>query len=303
MNRLSPKDNFCGLSKQISKTEKSHFLILPIPYEATTSYGHGTKLGPEAIINASLYLELYDEELFCETYRAGIETLPFTKIANHSPESMYKELSKNIYAEIISKNYENKFLICLGGEHSISPAIVKAFKKKYNNLSVLHLDAHADLRDSYHKTNYSHACANRRIAELCPSISCGIRSLSREEAKFIDKTGQKIYFGKTALNKIKEIVSSLSENVFITFDVDVLDPSIMPSTGTPEPEGWTWSELRAFLKEIIINKNVVGMDVVELAPLQNIIAPDFSIAKLIYRIMGYIALSKGWMPKPIFKNI
>lgn len=287
MKQLFAKYNFCGLEEKYSKKEECHFIILPIPYEATTTYGHGTALGPKAIIDASLNMELYDEELGQETYKLGIHTLPFLEHVSTGPEQMINELANYIYGEI-SPYMEDKILIGLGGEHSISLGLVMAFKKKYPNLSVLHIDAHADLRDTYQNTPYSHACASRRILEHCPLVSCGIRSISKEEIEFIKEKGQKIFWGKAPLAKPDEINSLLSNEVYITLDVDILDPSVMPSTGTPEPDGWTWRELCDFLKVIILNKNIVGLDVVELAPIPGISAPDFTVAKLVYRIMGYL---------------
>lgn len=294
MRQLFHKYNFCGLAEKYSQKEDSRFIILPIPYEATTTYGHGTGFGPKAIIDASLNMELYDEELMQETYKLGIHTLPFMEPVSSGPEDMMNELTNYVYKEINSHK-EGKVLFSLGGEHSISSGLVRAFKKKYPNLSILHLDAHADLRDSYQGTPYSHACACRRILEHCPVVSCGIRSLSQEEADFVRESGKKIFWGRESLDKITKIISLLSDEIYITLDVDVLDPSVMPSTGTPEPDGWTWRELCNFLKEIIAKKNVVGIDIVELAPISGIPAPDFTIAKLIYRIMGYIAISKKWI--------
>ena len=182
-------------------------------------------------------------------------------------------------------------MITIGGEHSISSTLVRAHKEKYPSLSVLHLDAHADLRDSYHGQKLSHACVARRISEIAPLVSAGIRSVSKSEADYINEAGHKIFWGKEALSgsaKTAEINSLLSDTVYISLDIDILDPSIMPATGTPEPDGWTWSELTTFLKNIILTKKVVGFDVVELAPLAENIAPDFTVAKLIYRLMGYI---------------
>lgn len=300
MRQLFPNYNFCGLTERHSKKEDSRFIILPIPYEATTTYGHGTAQGPKAIIDASLYMELYDEELMHEVYKLGIHTLPFMEPVSSRPENMVNELAGYVYKEINSYKGD-KILFSLGGEHSIAPGLVAAFKKKYPDLSVLHFDAHADLRDSYRGTPYSHACASRRILEHCPILSCGIRSISSEEADFAKKSGRKIFWGKEALDKTIKISSSLSSDIYITLDVDVLDPAVMPSTGTPEPDGWTWRELCIFLKEIIAKKNIVGIDIVELAPIPGITAPDFTVAKLIYKIMGYIALSKQWIT-PIKKG-
>lgn len=294
MEQLFSNYNFCGLKEEYSKKEDSRFIILPVPYESTTTYGHGTAHGPNGIINASLNMEVYDEELRQETFKLGIHTLPFLEPNTAGPEYMIDELSDFVYKEINSYN-KDKILICLGGEHSISPGLVKGFRKKYSNLSILHLDAHADLRDSYQETQFSHACAVRRILEFSPVVSCGIRSLSKEEADFIEESGQKIFWGNDALKNPDKVSFLLKDEVYITLDVDVLDPSVMPATGTPEPDGWTWRELNNFLKDIILSKNIVGIDIVELSPIPGISAPDFSIAKLIYRIMGYIALSKRWI--------
>lgn len=295
MNELFSKYNFAGLPKKYSNKKNSRFQILPIPYEGTTSYGQGTVRGPKGIIDASIHMETYDEELRQNTSEIGIYTLPFLEPAAVGPKDMVNMIANYVYSEISAYKKDEKILIGLGGEHSISPGLVKAFKKKYPDLTVLHFDAHADLRESFHGISYSHACAARRILEYCPVVSCGIRSLSSEEAEYAKKNNKKIFFHREAFGKIKKIRSLLSDNVFITLDIDVLDPSIMPATGTPEPDGWLWRELCDFLKEIISSKNIVGLDVVELAPIPGNNAPDFTVAKLIYKIMGYISLSKKWI--------
>lgn len=302
MSEQLPKLNFCSIPQEYTQKDNSHFHILPIPYEATTSYGQGTALGPKAILDASKYMETYDEELKQETYKLGIHTLPFFESRSGNHENTINELSKNVY-DNISAQKEGQILIALGGEHSISPGLVKAFKNKYSDLSVLHFDAHADLRNSFQGSKHSHACASRRMLEYCPVVSCGIRSLSSEEADFIKETGANIFFGKEALTKTKKIKSLLSNNVYISLDIDVLDPSVIPSTGTPEPDGWNWRELCDFIRQIIDDKNIIGMDIVELAPVTGNHAPDFTTAKLIYRIMGYISLSKKWTIPQYNNNI
>jgi agmatinase len=179
----------------------------------------------------------------------------------------------------------------LGGEHTISIGLVKAHKEKYRNLSVLQLDAHADLRESYQDSKYSHACVMRRINEFCDYVGVGIRNISKEEIAFAKKEKIKIFFARDIKDKPEfgdEVLDHLSENVYLTFDLDFLDPSIMPAVGTPEPGGPGWYETLDFLKKIIQNKNVVGLDLVELSPLPGIIAPDFLAAKLLYKIIGYI---------------
>lgn len=284
--------NFCGLTESYCSKDKSHFFVLPIPYESTTTYRPGTRSGPQAIIDASVNMELYDEELHQETYKFGIHTLPFIESIASGPQHMTDALTRYASKEI----KENKTLISLGGEHSVSVGLIRAFQKKYPKLSVLYLDAHADLRDTYQESPYNHACAARRILETTPVVLSGIRSLSAPEAEFIDSSGQKIFWGKEALTNLNKIDSLLSDTVYISLDVDVMDPSIMPATGTPEPDGWLWQELTIFLKNIIVNKKIVGMDIVELSPAKDNPAPEFSIAKLMYRLMGYISNARNWQP-------
>lgn len=285
MEEAFPHHNFCGLDQPYRNKQKAHFTILPIPYEATTTYRPGARFGPQAIIDASLNMELYDEELHQETYKAGIHTL---ESLTGGSENIINKLTKQALKEI----QEDKILVSLGGEHSISVGLIRAFQKKYPKLSVLYLDAHADLRDTYQNSPYSHACVARRILENTPVVLAGIRSLSAEEAKFIKTEDQKIFWGKEALSNSKKINSLLTDAVYISLDVDIMDPSVMPATGTPEPNGWLWQELTGFLKNIILAKKLVGIDIVELSPIKDNPAPEFSIAKLIYRIMGYTSLAK-----------
>ena len=292
--RLTSNSNFCNLENEYSGKDNARFLILPIPYEATTTYGRGTAFGPKAIIDASCSMETYDEELGQETYKHGIHTLPFFMPPSKDPEEMNAKLTNYMEQNILMSRKasgENR-IISLGGEHSISPGLIKAFASHYKDLSVLYLDAHADLRNSYRGNSYNHACAARRILEYCPLVSCGIRSISSEEIDFIRKTNHPIYWEKDALEKYRSVADSLSGRIYISLDVDVLDPSIMLATGTPEPNGWNWQQLCGFLKYIISIKDVVGVDIVELAPVPGINAPDFTAAKLVYRIMGYIAQAR-----------
>lgn len=282
--------NFCSLDRHFSDKEKSHFHILPIPYEATTTYRPGTRFGPQAILDASMNMELYDEELRQETYNFGIYTLPFIETKAGGPHQMVNALTR----QSLRKIHENKVLISLGGEHSISIGLIKAFRKKYPDLSVLFLDAHADMRNTYQESQHGHACTARRIQEIVPIVLAGTRSLSAEEARFIKKNKMNIFWGRDALKKFKKINELLTDTVYISLDVDILDPSIMSATGTPEPNGWLWHELTGFLKSIISNKKIVGIDIVELSPVKDTPAPDFTVAKLIYRIMGYISHTRNW---------
>lgn len=266
--------------------KKSRFVILPVPYEGTVSYGKGTSKGPAAILKASKNLELYDEELCKDSYKSGIVSLEPLKSASN-PEKMVENV------EIACRRIieDKKFPILLGGEHSISTGFCRALKKKYPNLSVLQLDAHADLRQKYDGTPYSHACIMARVREICPAVQVGIRSLSKEEAEWIKKDNLPIFWAKDIYNNdnwFDKAISKLSDNVFITIDVDIFDPSIMEATGTPEPGGLNWYQVVRFLKEVCKRKKIVGFDVVELAPNGNN-ACDFSCAKLVYKMIGYLS--------------
>ncbi|MBI4649733.1 agmatinase [Candidatus Desantisbacteria bacterium] len=279
--------NFGDLSNSF---QKSKFVVLSIPYEQTTSYKSGTKEGPKAIIDASRYIELYDEELNKCPSLAGIHTLGELLVDYSGPEQMTNKIYKSV-KNIINKD---KVLISLGGEHSITAGLVKAFSEIYSDLTVLQLDAHADLRQEYEGTKFSHASAIRRTLDYCNAVQVGIRSISSEEIDFLKTTDKtKIFFAKDIVKKglkeyLKKIIDSLSDTVYITIDLDVLDPSIMPAVGTPEPGGIGWYDILELLKEVSAKKRVVGADVVELLPLGENIAPNFLAAKLIYKLVAYI---------------
>ncbi len=283
--------NFLGISEKYADFGKSRFVILPIPYEATSSYKAGTKEGPQAIINASKQVEFYDEEMRIEPYRQGICTLNELEPNVSDPQKMVEKIHR-LAKGLVDKK---RILIGLGGEHTISIGLVKAHKEKYKNLSVLQLDAHADLRESYQGSKYSHACVMKRINEFCDYVGVGIRNISKEEIAFAKKEKIKIFCARDIKDEpefVDEMLALLSENVYITFDLDFLDPSIMPAVGTPEPGGSGWYETLDFLKKVIQNKNVVGFDLVELSPLPGIITPDFLVARLIYKIIGYISIKE-----------
>jgi len=271
-------NSFLGIEPEYSKYKTSKFIIIPVPHEVSTSYGKGTKNGPAAILEASKQVETFDLELHQETYqKVGIFTHPNVKLSKLKATT-YKVLK------------DKKIPIILGGEHSISSVAVNAAKARYPRLSVLQFDAHADLRNEYEGNKNSHACAMRRVLEICPAVQVGIRNISEEEWKFAQESGQinKIHLAQK-LEETEKIVTQLHDHVYITFDVDVLDPAIMPSTGTPEPGGLLWYEALDILREVIRLKRVVGMDFVELAPIKGLIAPDFTVAKLIYRSIGYLS--------------
>jgi agmatinase len=232
-------------------------------------------------------MELYDEELKKETYLAGIHTTLPVPIDARGPKNMINAVRK----KIAKVSAQNKIPVMLGGEHSISLGAVQALKEKYPKLKVLQLDAHADLRESYQGSPYSHASVARRISEICPLIQVGIRSMSKEEADFLSQSKVKSYNADFALEKknwCETICKDLNGDVYVSIDLDVLDPSIMPSTGTPEPGGLYWRDILHLLKLVSSSCKIRGFDVVELAPVPGIVAPDFMAAKLIYRSMGYI---------------
>ena len=229
-------------------------------------------------------MELFDEECG-NIFEIGICTLNPLEV-NNSPESMNGIIYKNI------KNLlnDNKFVATLGGEHSITSGIARAFNEKYNELSVLQIDAHADLREDFEGTKHSHACAMKRTMEICPIVQVGIRSLSFEESEFIKEKKLKIFLAKDIFDNdewFDDAISRLSKNVYITIDLDGLDPSVMPSVGTPEPGGLGYYQVLRFLKKVCNKRNVVGFDVVELCPNENDISSDFTAAKLVYKLIGY----------------
>lgn len=293
---LNIRKNFLGIEEEFSSYKKSKVVILPIPYEATVSYGGGTAKGPEAIISASHYVEFYDEETKREVYKElGIATLEPLKLSNLNS----KEVLGLIYNTCSKLIEENKFIVSLGGEHTISQAIIASIANEYKNLSVLQIDAHSDLRFEYNGDKLSHACVMARVCEfLSPEkiVQVGIRAQCREEAEFIKLNkvntfyAHEIRMGK--YNKLgkswqETVLKKLSDYVYITFDVDGLDPSIMPSTGTPEPNGLYWDEVIELFKLIGKNKKVVGVDVVELAPIKGLHHPDLTAAKLVSKMINY----------------
>ncbi|PIR17323.1 MAG: agmatinase, partial [Deltaproteobacteria bacterium CG11_big_fil_rev_8_21_14_0_20_49_13] len=265
------------IPEKFLKYDNAHFVIVPVPYEKTTSYGRGTCKGPGAICAASEQVELFDEELQKEVYQKGIATV--------KEVTDLDELQK-VTEKILE---DKKFPIVLGGEHTISAPPVRAFKKFYNDISVVHFDAHADLRDEYNGSKLSHACVMRRVVEeKVPLVQIGIRNHSLEEAEVIKKEGLNRPFYSHLIHGsdywMEEAVALLSKNVYISFDVDAFDASIMPSTGTPEPGGMNWFQVVKFFRLLCKSRNVVGADFVELAPVKGNSGPDFTVAKLIYKL-------------------
>jgi agmatinase len=277
---------YLDLPLEFSNIETSAVCILPVPYEGGITFGKGAAQGPEAIIDASFYLELYDEVLKAEPYRMGIATLkPVTSHKN--PTSMQKA----IYQNVISMVNSNKFIVGIGGDHSISPAFVKALKEKYIEVSVIILDAHSDLRESYEGSPLSHACAMARIREYTPdTLQIGIRSMSVEESKRIEKESLSVItmheYRNTNID-LDELLNSLPDPVYLSIDVDVFDWSVIRSTGTPEPGGLMWDEAMILLEKIFMQKKIIGFDLVELAANPNDVNSPFAATKLIYKMLGF----------------
>jgi agmatinase len=287
MEYLSNKNGFLGIDNKVNIKEK--VIIVPFGLEKTVSYGGGTKNGPKEIIKASHQVELFDEELDKEPYKEiGIKTLKPFPIKNKI-EKAIDQLSK-INQEIISNN---KFPMVFGGEHSITPGAIKPLVKKYKEIVLLHFDAHADLRESYNGEKFSHASAIKRCLDYdnVKVVSFGIRNLSQSEMSYYknNKNRVKIFWGKDKkvwdLNKLTKLFNK--KNVYITFDVDGFDASIMPATGTPEPGGLLWEDVLPIIKKVCQISNVVGADINELAPIKNFNSYNFLVAKLAYKILSY----------------
>jgi len=288
---LSQKSNFLGIKKEYSSYENSDVIIYSAPLENTVSYGSGTKYGPKEILKASHYVEFYDEEMNRELcFDVGIATLPIKSFEKQKSNNVIDKIEKDI-SNLIS---DGKFVVMLGGEHTVTLGSVRTHNKEYDNLSILQIDAHSDLRDTYEDGIYSHASVIRRIYEFNKKIvQVGIRAQCKEESDIIKKNKIKTVYSRDirqAESQIKwhnEVLSGLSNNVYITFDIDGFDPSIVPATGTPEPGGLFWDETLDLIKLIGKRKKIVGFDVVELAPSKFHTASNFIAAKLVYKMLNY----------------
>ncbi len=274
---------FGDLTHPFSHREKSRIVLVSVPYDETSTWMKGAERGPSAIMEASRNLELYDIETEREVYRHGIYTDEPLKVPA-SAELMVNHVQQTV------RDWLNlgKFVVTIGGEHSVSVGAVRAHHEIYNKMSVLQLDAHADMRQEYLGSPYNHACTMARIRELCPVTQVGIRSMDIEETKNIDQ--KRIFFQERIIqqeNWIDKVIETLSDQVYLTLDLDVLDPSIMPSTGTPEPGGMDWYSILSLMRRATEKRELIGFDVVELCPSEQNRAPDFLAAKLIYKILGY----------------
>ena len=290
-------NTFLDLPSNLSTYATARFVVIPFPLEATTSYGKGTRYGPAAVLKASSQVELWDEELWCDPSRAGIATLPMPKVKKRHEDALEQlaELTEHVYQD-------GKFPIVIGGEHSLTSGSLMGMlraKQPTKPVTIFHFDAHADLRDEWEGSKNSHACALRRAFELSPLLNLvqvGIRNISESEVQFWEEhnaTGRiKTFFAKDRSRwNINDMIAACKDMVYITFDIDVLDPSIMPSTGTPEPGGLLWDETLDIFRALTKERSIVGADFNEFLPIANFPAPDFLGAKLIYKFISYICKS------------
>jgi agmatinase len=274
--------NFGG-NEVVYDYSESDIIIVPVPYDQTSTWMRGADKGPDAILEASVNLEFYDVETSTEAHLNGINTVE-PVLEKETPE----KLINAVYDKILSLLDDKKFPVIIGGNHTVTIGAIKAFSECFDNLSILQLDAHADLRQEYEGSEFNHACAMARAREFAPIVQVGIRSMSADELPYAERDrmfySHELYYDKKLYENATD---KLSDNVYITIDLDVFDPSIMPSTGTPEPGGPAYFELLHFLRDVIKKKNVVGFDVVELCPSQTNKSPDFIAAKIIYQVLSY----------------
>ena len=283
---------FLELPAELARPESARYAILPVPYEGTVSYGGGTAGGPAAIIEASQQVEMFDEELLGDYYQAGIALYPAVEPASDPSEQMRR--IRDAAAPIIKAG---KFLLALGGEHSITAPLVAATMEQHGRISVLQIDAHADLRDTYHGSCHSHACVMRRVLEMTGSIcQVGIRNVSREEYHDCPEQVQRfitprLIAGESEFKWVDSVLSMLGDVVYITIDIDGFDPAYAPGTGTPEPGGLDWRQVTTLLRRVCTERQVVGADIVEVAPIPGQHTTEFLAARLAYKLIAYTQLS------------
>ncbi len=283
--------NFLGLDPAHSSYKKSKIIIQPLPYEGTVSYTTGTSDGPRAIIHASRFIEDFDDETKRSYSGLGIHTLaPLNSQKKYSPPEPY---IRRVFEQTRKLVHDGKFVISVGGEHSISAGMIWAYAEKYPKLSVLHIDAHGDLRDEYEGSAFSHACGLRRVSERVKTVHVGMREISKDQWDYVCRKKIKMLFAyeihRMPRNKwIAEVVRALNRDVYITCDTDGLDPIVIPSTGTPEPGGLSYEELLDLFREVARRKHVVGFDLMELAPRPEFVYPDFTCARIIYKLITFV---------------
>lgn len=283
-------DHFLGLEAKHSRYGGAQFAVLPIPYDSAASYQPGARNGPRAIVTASQHVETFDEELEVECHQSGIATLDPLEPNLAGPEAMHEDVYK-VARRVVR---DGKFLFALGGDHSISSALVRAVMTKHRKLSVLQIDAHCDLRDSFYGSPYSHACVMRRIVEMGASIvPVGIRALSREEHRFLKRERIEPITARDCFTDddwIDRAIDALGDTVYVTIDIDAFDPAYAPGTGTPEPGGLDWFQVTALLRLVAAEKNVVAADVVEVMPVPGQVTTEFLAARLACKLMAYVQM-------------
>jgi agmatinase len=287
---MGQRTNFGGLSKEYCDAKGARVVIIPVPYDETSTWIKGAERGPAAVIEASANMELYDIETDSEVYKSGIFTAGAVD-EKSSPEAMVEAVARRVREYV----KQGKFVVVVGGEHSVSIGAVKSHIDEGKDITVLQLDAHCDLRQQYKGSKYNHACVMARVRELCPILQVGIRSMDSSEKEFADR--ERIFFAKDIYDKrdwIERCVRKLTERVYVTIDLDVFDPSVMPSVGTPEPGGLLWYDVLGLLRAVVERKDVVGFDVVELCPNEQNKSPDFLAAKLIYKLLSYKFGGRAW---------
>jgi agmatinase len=289
--KSSNPPGFGGLPREFRAKETSAIVVVPIPYDATSTWKKGADRGPEALIDASANMELYDIATRSEVYRRGIWTQK-PIVHRGGPEGLADKVEKSMGKVWDTK----KFPVLLGGEHSVSIGAFRAAAKRFSNLSILQIDAHGDTREHYHGSTCNHACVMARARELCPITQVGIRAIDIEEASSLDP--DRVFFGHEIAGQsdrswIDRVVQQQSENVYVTIDLDAFDPAFVPATGTPEPGGLCWNEVNQLLETLVAARNVVGFDVVELLPKKELWASDFFAAKLVYRFLSVVFAGKA----------
>ena len=282
---------FGNISKEYRTYENSRVVILPIPYEYTTSYLKGTARGPESILKASYQIELFDERLKQETFRIGIHTLPFMTINSHTENFL-----DQIEAKVTVHLNTNKLVVILGGEHTITLGALKAVKKFFPNLGVLQIDAHADLRNSYQKDPYSHACVMRRVLKYAPVYQIGIRSISREEYHLIHKERVFTLFDhEISADNLEVFLAKLPEDIYLTIDMDGFNPAVVPGVGNPEPGGLDWGIANHIMDRVSSQSRIRAFDIVELRPIAGEVRSEVTAARLLYRLLGFIARDQSFL--------
>ncbi len=280
---MKTEKTYAGIPAEYASSDKAKIVLIPVPFDGTSTWGKGADKGPEAFLEASENMELYDIETESEVYKNGIYLTPPLALLT-SPKTMVNE----VYTYTKSQIIRNKFVTLFGGEHSISIGAIRAFNECFNNLTVLQIDAHADLRKQYEGTPYNHACAMYEASQNTNLVQVGIRSMDASEKTVMNNDN--VFFAEDIITNeywMTNALDTMTDNVYITFDLDALDPSILPATGTPEPGGMLWYETLEFLRKVFTEKNVVGFDIVELCPNNHSQASNFAAAKLYYKMLSY----------------